>query len=252
MSNSHRIKLNNVNLEYELYFDKTTNLKEYIINFLKRKNHHPENKKNEKFDALKNINLEINDGDRIGIIGPNGAGKSSLLKVICGILSPTSGSVTVTGNIQPLIEVGAGFNPEFSGRENIFINGYMLGFNKKQIQEKEQEIINFSELAEFIDVPIKYYSSGMSVRLAFAVATSIEPEILVFDEMLSAGDMRFMQKAKARMDSLLEKARILVCVSHDFDLIGKVCEKVIVLNKGEIVFTGSAPEAIQHYTQNFS
>lgn len=205
-----------------------------------------------RFEALKNINLVINDGDRIGIIGSNGAGKSSLLKIICGILSPTSGKVSVIGNIQPLIEVGAGFNPEFSGRENIFINGYMLGFSKKQIQEKEQEIIEFAELAEFIDVPIKYYSSGMSVRLAFAVATSIEPEILVFDEMLSAGDMRFMQKAKARMDSLLEKARILVCVSHDFDLIEKVCEKVFVLNKGQFVFVGSAQEAIHYYKQNFS
>lgn len=249
---SHNIQLNNVVLDYDLYFDKTNNLKEFIINWLKKTSHPADYKKKDKFSALKNISLQIQDGDRLGIIGSNGAGKSSLLKVICGILSPTSGHVTVNGNIQPLIEVGAGFNPEFSGRENIYINGYMLGFTKKQIQEKEKEIIDFSELDEFIDVPIKYYSSGMSVRLAFAVATSIEPEILVFDEMLSAGDMHFMNKAKKRMDLLLKMARILICVSHDFGLIEKICNKVIVMSKGEIVFTGTAEDSISYYKNHFS
>lgn len=249
---SHNIQLSNVSLDYDLYFDKTNNLKEFVINWFKKTSRNIEYKKKDKFSALKNISLHIQDGDRLGIIGSNGAGKSSLLKVICGILSPTSGLVSVSGNIQPLIEVGAGFNPEFSGRENIYINGYMLGFNKRQIQEKEKEIIDFSELDEFIDVPIKYYSSGMSVRLAFAVATSIEPEILVFDEMLSAGDMHFMNKAKKRMDLLLEMARILICVSHDFGLIEKICNKVVVMSKGEIVFTGKAADSIAYYKHHFS
>jgi ABC-type polysaccharide/polyol phosphate transport system ATPase subunit len=249
---AHEIQLTNIHLEYDLYFDKTTNLKEYLIHWIKRVKSPIEHKKKEKFIALNGVSLHIKDGDRLGIIGSNGAGKSSLLKVICGILHPTSGDVSVKGNIQPLIEVGAGFNPEFSGRENIYINGYMLGFTKKQIQAKEKEIIDFSELSEFIDVPIKYYSSGMSVRLAFAIATSIEPEILIFDEMLSAGDMHFMNKAKSRMDYLLKMARILICVSHDFELIQKVCDKVIVLSKGEIIYSGSSIDAIQYYKQHFS
>lgn len=247
----HEIKLENINLEYDLFFDKTTSLKEFIINFFKKKIPKPLEKKG-KFLALNNINLHIKDGDRIGIIGPNGAGKSSLLKIISGVLHPSSGQITVRGNIQPLIEVGAGFNPEFSGRENIYINGYMLGFTKSQIKEKEQDIIEFAELNEFIDVPIKYYSSGMAVRLAFAVATSIDPEILVFDEMLSAGDMHFMNKAKKRMDALLEMAKILIFVTHDFGLLSQICEKTIVLDKGQIVYTGSTAQAIDYYEKHYS
>ncbi|WP_415062049.1 ABC transporter ATP-binding protein [Bdellovibrio sp.] len=247
----YEIELNNVGLKYDLYYDKTTNLKEFLINFLKRKRTNLPLKEN-KLAALSNINLHLKEGDRVGIIGPNGAGKSTLLKIISGVLHPTSGTINVKGNIQPLIEVGAGFNPEFSGRENIYLNGYMLGFSKKQITRKEKEIIEFSELGEFIDVPIKYYSSGMSVRLAFAIATSIEPEILVFDEMLSAGDLHFMEKAKKRMNTLLEMAKILVFVSHDLKLVENLCKEVIVVSKGQIVFRGRPDEAIEYYRTRFS
>jgi ABC-type polysaccharide/polyol phosphate transport system ATPase subunit len=236
---------------YDLYYDKTSNLKEFLINLLKwKKAKVPQNEKT--LAALSNINLHLKEGDRIGIIGPNGAGKSTLLKVISGVLHPTSGTINIEGNIQPLIEVGAGFNPEFSGRENIYLNGYMLGFTKKQISVKVKEIIEFSELEKFIDVPIKYYSSGMSVRLAFAIATSIEPEILVFDEMLSAGDIHFMAKAKKRMNSLLEMAKILVFVSHDLELVQNICREVIVVNKGQIVYRGKPDEAIEYYKREFS
>lgn len=247
----YEIELNNVGLKYDLYYDKTTNLKEYLINLLLPKRTNLPQREN-KLAALSNINLHLKEGDRIGIIGPNGAGKSTLLKIISGVLHPTSGAVRIKGNIQPLIEVGAGFNPEFSGRENIYLNGYMLGFSKKQITLKEKEIIEFSELGEFIDVPIKYYSSGMSVRLAFAIATSIEPEILVFDEMLSAGDLHFMEKAKKRMNALLEMAKILVFVSHDLKLVESLCKEVLVVNKGQIVFRGKPAEAIEYYRKEFS
>lgn len=247
----YEIELNNVSLKYDLYFDKTTNLKEFLINFFRRKHRIPKTK-TDSFNALNNINLHFKEGDRIGIIGPNGAGKSTLLKIISGVLQPTGGEIFVSGNIQPLIEVGAGFNPEFSGRENIYLNGYMLGFTKQQIAVKEKEIIEFSELGEFIDLPIKYYSSGMSVRLAFAIATSIEPEILVFDEMLAAGDLHFMEKAKKRMNILLEQAKILVFVSHDLKLVETLCKTVFVINKGEIVFQGPPTDAISFYQKHWS
>lgn len=246
MDSSVKISLSEVTLDYDLYRDKTNNLKETVINLF-RGNKHILNSKTEKLRALSKINIELTHGDRLGIIGLNGAGKSTLLKVICGILKPTFGRVEVTGKMQPLIEVGAGFNLEFSGRENIFLNGYMLGFNKKQITAKVQEIIDFSELHDFMDVPVKYYSSGMQTRLAFAIATSIEPEILVFDEMLSAGDISFVNKAKARMEKLITEAKLLVLVSHDLSLVESICERVIILDKGQMIYEGTASAAIAHY-----
>lgn len=246
MSNTETfIKFENVGLTYDLYLDKTNNLKEYLINkLISRK---PVSKSLEKVEALKNITIEFHQGERVGIIGRNGAGKSTMLKVISGIYKPTSGKLTVKGNIQPLIEIGAGFDPEFTGRENIYLNGYMLGFSKEQIKQKEAEIVQFAELGEFIDVPVKYYSSGMSVRLAFTIATSIEPEILAFDEMLAAGDIEFLQKAKARMDNLVSKAKMLILVSHDLNMVSSLCTKVLVVHQGQICFIGKPEEAIQFY-----
>lgn len=246
MSKDTFIKFENVGLTYDLYHDKTNNLKEYVINKLTSRK--PVSKTMEKVEALRNINIEFRQGDRIGIIGRNGAGKSTMLKVISGIYKPTSGRLVVNGNIQPLIEIGAGFDPEFTGRENIYLNGYMLGFTKEQIRQKEAEIIAFAELGEFINVPVKYYSSGMSVRLAFTIATSIEPEILAFDEMLAAGDIEFLQKAKVRMDSLINKAKMLILVSHDLSMISSMCTKVLVVHQGQICFTGKPSEAIDFYT----
>lgn len=247
MSNTETfIKFENVSLTYDLYLDKTNNLKEYLIN--KLTNRKPVSKSLEKVEALKSINLEFHQGERVGIIGRNGAGKSTMLKVISGIYKPTAGKLTVKGNIQPLIEIGAGFDPEFTGRENIYLNGYMLGFNKEQIKQKEAEIVQFAELGEFIDVPVKYYSSGMSVRLAFTIATSIEPEILAFDEMLAAGDIEFIQKAKARMDNLVSKAKMLIIVSHDLNMVASLCKRVLVVNNGVIAFDGNPEDAINFYT----
>ena len=247
MSNNSNcsIELKDVSLLYDLYFDKTNTLKEYIVNFFYRRKY--VDVKVKKLSALKNVSLKIDHGERFGIIGLNGSGKSTMLKIIAGLLKPSLGEIVVNGTVQPLIEIGAGFNPEFSGRENIYLNGAMLGFTKKQIREKEQEIIEFSELGQFIDVPVKYYSSGMHVRLAFTIATIIQPEILLIDEMLSAGDAEFVSKAKQRMEKILSAAKILIIVSHDMGLIRSLANRVIVLNKGEILFDGDPGKAIDFY-----
>ncbi|MCK6598549.1 MAG: ABC transporter ATP-binding protein [Bdellovibrionaceae bacterium] len=201
----------------------------------------------ETFWALKNLNFSVHEGEQFAIIGKNGAGKSTLLKVISGILKPTKGSVEVNGSIQPLIEIAAGFNPEFSGRENIYLNGYMLGFSREQLKAKEKEIIDFSELENFIDVPVKYYSSGMSVRLAFTIATSVEPEILLLDEMISAGDAGFIKKARSRMESLVKRAKGVVIVSHDLQLVREFATRAVVIDKGELVFDGDPNQAVDKY-----
>ena len=244
------IEMRDVSLIYDLYLDKTNTLKEHLVNFFYRRKYVDVRVK--KLSALKNVSLKIGHGERVGIIGLNGSGKSTMLKVIAGLLKPSLGDIVVNGTVQPLIEIGAGFNPEFSGRENIYLNGAMLGFNKKQIREKEQEIVEFSELGQFIDVPVKYYSSGMHVRLGFTIATIIRPEILVLDEMLSAGDIEFVSKAKERMEQILSAAKILVIVSHDMGLIRSLARRVIVLNKGEVLFDGDAGEAIDLYTNRAS
>lgn len=245
MSGNCLIKIKDLSLVYELYYDKTNTLKEYFVNLF-RKRSYVDSKKDLLY-ALNNINLNINNGERIGIIGLNGAGKSTLLKVLSGLLKPTKGMCEIRGTVQPLIEIGAGFNPEFSGRENIYLNGAMLGFTKKQISEREDEIIEFSELQNFIDVPIKYYSSGMVVRLAFSIATIIKPEILLLDEMLSAGDLSFIAKAKRRMEELMNVAKIIVIASHDLGLIESIAMRTIVLDDGKIVFDGDTNEAIDFF-----
>ncbi len=239
------IELNNVTLKYRLLHDRSFSLKEKVINSLHKRKY--TEKTSEEFLALDQISIKISQKERLGIIGKNGAGKSTLLKVISGILKPTQGTVTVDGMIQPLIEIAAGFNPEFTGRENIYLNGYMLGFTPQQIKAKEAEIIDFCELEKFIDVPIKYYSSGMTVRLAFTIATSIEPEILLFDEMLSAGDASFINKAKSRLDTLVEKAKGVVIVSHDLNLIEQFCTRCLVINAGKIEFDGMPIQANKFY-----
>ncbi len=239
------IEFKNVSLIYDLYYDKTTTLKEYVVNLIHRRKYLEI--KREQLYALKNINMTISHGERVGIIGPNGAGKSTMLKIIAGLLEPSEGEVKIKGNVQPLIEIGAGFNPEFTGRENIYLNGAMLGFKKREIKEKEQEIIEFTELGKFIDIPVKYYSSGMVLRLAFTIATIVKPEILIMDEMLSAGDLEFMHKAKERMDKILSSAKILILVSHDLGLVKSLTNRSIVLNKGEILFDGNTDDAIEFY-----
>lgn len=244
----NRIELKDVTLEYELRPESGSSLKEAFVNLIHRRKYAMGGTR--LFRAVNGVSFTVNEGDRLGIIGLNGSGKSTLLKIMAGILQPTAGTIQVDGTVQPLIEIGAGFNPEFSGRENIYLNGYMLGFSKRQVREKEQEIIDFAELGEFIEIPVKYYSSGMAVRLAFTIATMIEPEILLFDEMLGAGDAQFIEKAKARMRKILDQAKMIVLVSHDLGLIKSLCKTCLVMSHGKVVFAGSPEDAIGYYQEN--
>ena len=241
------IRLQGVSLDYDLHYDRANTLKEIVVNYFHKRSYVP--KKTDKLRVLNDINFELNSGDRLGVIGLNGAGKSTLLKVISGILKPTIGSVEICGKVQPLIEIGAGLNPEFSGRENIFLNGYMLGFTKKEILRRMKEIIVFADIPDFIDVPLKYYSSGMLVRLAFSIATIIDPQILLLDEMLSAGDASFVDKAKKRMNRLVEESKIIVVVSHNMQMIEEIADRIMVLHHGRAVFWGKPAEGIRYYIE---
>ena len=205
----------------------------------------------EEFYALKGINFEVEQGDRIGIIGRNGAGKSTLLKVLSRITEPSIGKITIKGRVASLLEVGTGFNGELTGRENIFLNGAILGMHRAEIKQKFDEIVDFSGVGKFLDTPVKRYSSGMYVRLAFAVAAHLEPEILVVDEVLAVGDTEFQKKCLGKMQDVSQKeGRTVLFVSHNMGAIDSLCKKVIVLESGEKVFDGSTDEGIAYYLNN--
>ncbi len=242
---SSKIVLENVSLKFRIYKDPSPTLKETVVNFLaRRKRKVPVT----EFYALKNINLSLSGGDRVGIIGLNGAGKSTLLKMIVGIYPPTTGVIEVHGRVTPMIEIGTGFDVELSGRENIYINGALLGYSREEMRIREKDIIEFSELGEFIDLPVKYFSSGMYGRLAFSIATMVDPEILLVDEIFSAGDAHFVKKGTDRMMHLFQNSKIVAYVSHSMDQIRSLCNQVIVLRKGEIVNQGSPDEMVDYYT----
>lgn len=206
--------------------------------------------KGQDFWALRNVSLDIDKGDIIGVIGKNGAGKSTLLKVLSKITKPTEGRIEITGRIASLLEVGTGFHPELTGRENIFLNGTILGMTRKEVQNKFDEIVAFSEIEKFIDTPVKRYSSGMYVRLAFAVAAHLEPEILIIDEVLAVGDAEFQKKCLGKMKDVAGTGRTVIFVSHNTAAVSTLCNKGIVLEKGEMKFNGSAQEAIAYYMNN--
>jgi ABC-type polysaccharide/polyol phosphate transport system ATPase subunit len=237
---SSSIKINKAFVRFKIYENKNLSLKDFFSrNFAKSLIH-----QDRYFDALNDISLEINPGDRVGIIGRNGAGKSTLLKLICGIYPPSSGKVSVEGSIASLLELGAGFHPEFTGRENLYLNGAIMGFTEQQIKKVEEEVIQFSELTSFIDTPVKYYSSGMYMRLAFSMATAIHPDILILDEVFAAGDMGFVEKARLRMHEMVHKANILLMVSHDMDLMMELSSRVIWIDGGKIVEDGKPSRVI--------
>lgn len=243
------IKVDQISLKYTKHFNRPNSLKEnfvqYVLNFGKP------SYRSEDLWVLNNIDFELHDGDRLGIIGLNGAGKSTLLKVIAGIYQPTKGRVEVKGRLSSLIEIGAGFDPELTGRENIYLNCLISGFSKKEIRLKENEIIDFSELREFIDTPIKYYSTGMGMRLGFSISTTIKPEVLIIDELFAAGDIGFIEKATARMNAIINSSRIFVTVSHDNTQIQSLCNKVLYLKDREIKYFGSDVEgAISSYIKD--
>jgi lipopolysaccharide transport system ATP-binding protein len=202
----------------------------------------------EKFWALKDINFEIEKGEVVGIIGPNGAGKSTLLKILTGITPPTTGEVKIKGKIASLLEVGTGFHPELTGKENIFLNGAILGMRRKEISEKLDQIVKFADIEKFIDTPVKYYSSGMYVRLAFSVAAHMEPDILLVDEVLAVGDAEFQQKCLGKMEDVTRaEGRTILFVSHNMGAIRSLCKKVILIERGSVRMVGNAHEVIDYY-----
>lgn len=238
------IKVKDVGMEFNLSQEKVDNLKEYVIKLLKRELLFQE------FWALKNISFEVKKGERVGIVGLNGAGKSTLLKLISGVMKPTEGSIEVKGKLVPLLELGAGFDMNYTGRENIFLNGAMLGYTKEFLEEKYDEIVEFSEIGKFIDVPLKNYSSGMKARLGFSVATMVEPEVLILDEVLSVGDAKFKKKSEERIMSLFDKGITVLFVSHSVKQVKKLCNKAIWLEHGKIVMQGDAEEVCDAYEKS--
>ena len=203
----------------------------------------------DKIAAVSDVSLSIEQGQVFGLLGTNGAGKSTLLKVIAGVFKPTEGSVTKHGKMVPLLELGAGFDQQYTGRENIYLYGAVLGFSKKFLDEKLDEIIEFSELGKFIDVPVKNYSSGMKSRLGFSVATLVEPDILILDEVLSVGDAKFRKKSEAKIMSMFDKGVTVLFVSHSLDQVKRLCNKAILLEKGKIISHGSIEEVSKVYEE---
>lgn len=228
------IKAENVSVCYRMTYDRVMSIKEYAVQLLKGK------VKYEEFWALKDVSFEVRKGEVFGIIGHNGAGKSTILKVISGILKPTAGSVGINGSIAPMLELGSGFDFDLTGRENIFLNGAILGFSEKFLKDKYDEIVDFAELGQFINVPLRNYSSGMVVRLAFSIATVVRPDILIVDEILSVGDAAFQEKSKRRMLELMSGGATVLFVSHNLGQIRDMCDRVLWLDHGQIRMLGEA------------
>jgi len=240
------ISLENVQLHYSSHAFRETSLKSFLFKAFSKNKIKP---KSDDVHALKNINLKINSGERVALLGHNGAGKSTLLKTIAGLYPISGGQRDVHGRIRSLFELNLGFEYEATGRENIMYRGLMLGKRPKEIREVQQEIINFAALGEFIDYPIKTYSAGMVVRLAFAISTMVEGDILLLDEFLGAGDASFMVKAKKRIMSLIENARIMILASHDLSSIQQICTRALLLKHGEIIFDGDVGQAIEKHKE---
>jgi ABC-type polysaccharide/polyol phosphate transport system ATPase subunit len=237
------IDLTDVDLTFTLRRASRLSLKEYLLNgmFLNRVN------PKLSVHALRGLNLHVADGDRVGVIGHNGAGKSTLLKMIAGVYPPTRGACTVEGRICSLFDITLGFEPDATGRENIIFRAYLQGETPRTLKNKIAEVEDFCELGAFLDTPVRYYSAGMAIRLAFSIATVSEPEILLIDEVLSVGDRAFQLKARNRMNNLMASARLMVMVSHDLDSVRALCNKAIWLNKGQIIASGPTPEVIAAY-----
>ena len=237
------IRIKNVSMKFNMDIEKDFSMKQAFINFFTKK----KKKKTEYFWALKNVTFSVNKGDVVGLIGSNGAGKSTLLKVVSGVMKPTSGKVEVDGVISPMIELGAGFDMNLTARENIYLNGAILGYSKKFLDSKFDEIVEFSELKDFLDVPVKNFSSGMTAKLAFSIATIVDPEILIVDEILSVGDLRFQEKSKNKMMEMIKGGTTVLYVSHSLESIKELCNKVIWLNHGQIVKMGDTKEICDEY-----
>ena len=241
MDSEYIIEVNDATVRFNMASEKIDNLKEYVIKFIKRELMFQE------FLALKDINLKIKPGEAWGLVGTNGSGKSTLLKLISGILKPYKGEVIIRGSIAPLIELGAGFDAELTARENVFLNGTLLGHSEAFMKEHFNEIIDFAELWDFLDMPIKNYSSGMAARLGFAVATMTRPDILIVDEVLAVGDYEFQEKCEMRMKSMLEQGTTLLYVSHTMGSVTSLCDHAIWIDKGKAVMQGDVNTVCKAY-----
>lgn len=237
------IKVDNISMSFRMANDKILSLKEYFVAIIKRKLYY------NSFQVLKNISFTVEKGEVIGIVGKNGAGKSTLLKIIAGVLKPTSGKVILEGNVVPMLELGSGFDPELSGRENIFLNGAILGYSEQFLIDKYDEILEFSELGDFIEMPIRNYSSGMMMRLAFSIATVVQPEILIVDEILAVGDEGFQIKSKQRMLELMGGGTTVLFVSHSIAQIEEMCDRVLWLENHQVKMLGNAKEVCKKYRE---
>jgi ABC-type polysaccharide/polyol phosphate transport system ATPase subunit len=237
------IFVENLSIKFRIYHDRSPSLKEYFANLFMKNSPAAYS----DFLAVNDVSFRINAGDRVGIIGHNGAGKSTLLKALCRVYESTYGKISVDGRIAPLLEIGAGFHAEFSGRENIYLNGAILGYSKQQLSVIEPEVIAFAELEQFIDTPVKYYSTGMYMRLAFSLATAMHPDILVLDEIFAGGDASFLEKARARMHNMIDNANIMIMVSHDHQLVKSLCNRVIWMDHGKLVADGTPDDIVARY-----
>lgn len=242
MTDNLAVSINNVSVKYKLFHERSLTLKETAINFLKGKRD-----KYEYLWALKGISILIKKGETIGIIGQNGSGKSTLLKVIAKILEPSEGKIQYNGKLSAMIELGAGFSAELTGEENIYLNGAILGLSKTDIHKKFDEIVEFAELEKFIDIPVKNYSSGMYMRLGFALSTAVDPDILIIDEILAVGDESFQKKCFKKLNEFKQKGKTIIIVSHDLNSIKMMCDKVYVLKDGRIIYKGNPVDAINLY-----
>ena len=237
------IEVDNVSMKFNLSREKVDSLKDYIFKTIKREIQYNE------FWALKNVSFSVEKGDRVGILGLNGAGKSTLLKVISGVFKPTEGHVDKHGKMVPLLELGAGFDPQYTGKENIYLNGAMLGYTKKFIDSKYDEIVEFSELQKFMDVPVKNYSSGMKSRLGFSIATVVEPKILILDEVLSVGDAKFRKKSEKKIMSMFDSGVTVLFVSHSLEQVQRLCNKAMILEKGKLIAYGDIDPISEQYSK---
>ncbi len=239
--NENAVELRNVEMHFNMSKEKLESLKEYFLKFVKRQLYF------EDFVAVDNVSFDIKKGDVFGIVGLNGCGKSTTLKIISGILEPTKGSVKTYGTIAPLIELGAGFDMDLTARENIYLNGSVLGYSKKFMDEKFDEIVEFSEMREFLDVPMKNYSSGMVARIGFAIATVTTPDILIVDEILAVGDFLFQQKCEERINQMINDDTTVIIVSHSMNQIERLCKHCVWLEKGKVKMIGEAAEVCDAY-----
>ena len=237
------VKVENVTQRFRIVQERPDTVRELFSKFFRTHTSYHD------FEAVKNVSFEVHEGEMLGIVGSNGSGKSTLLKLIAGVYKPSEGAINVHGSLAPLIELGAGFHGELTGRENILMNGLLMGFSKRQMKDREESIIDFADIGEFIDSPVKQYSSGMYMRLAFAVATEVNPDILVIDEILAVGDMVFQQKCFERLDRFRSSGKTILFVTHTLEQIRKNCDRAIYLEHGKLVADGRPQEVIDMYTE---